>query len=115
MRIKTVVGTLTLVLALTGSAMADVYTDNFNNTGLGGTLSTSGTGIASGQCSELTCNSQYFYIDSLPGWTFSPAVYAYAYNTPDGSNSGLTNGPYDNIAILLNENGLGRSPLPAIP
>jgi MYXO-CTERM domain-containing protein len=54
----------------------------------------------------LTCNSNFFAITTAPsGWTFSsPGVYGYAYNTPNGSNLGLGNGPYDNIAILLNEN-----------
>jgi hypothetical protein len=98
-----------LALALAGSAMADIYTDNFNNTVLGSSLGLSGEGVGNGQCSELTCNSNYFNITSIPGWNFStPSVYGYAYNTPNGSNSGLGNGPYNNIAILLNENGPGQ-------
>jgi hypothetical protein len=99
-----------LALFLAGPAIADVYVDNFNNTVLGSSLGLSGmgTGAGDGQCSELTCNSNYYSVTSIPGWSFSPAVYGYAYNTPTGSNSGVGNGPYNNTAILLNEDALGQ-------
>ena len=103
-----------LALTLTGSAMADVYQEDFSTTILGTSLGLSATtDVGSGQCSELTCNGNYYNIATMAsGWTLSPAVYAYAYNTPAPAsiptNLGIGGGPYNNIAILLNENGLGQ-------